>query len=308
MQVEEDSYHIRRNYPDEIKRIAAFLPAATRRFSRYEFILLTCGVPERIVGVAGLSFEKTTPENIPAVLLSFKILPRHASGGREQKLMDAVLQLAKDNEVKLLNLELPSDFSKSDFFKHNGFKYVKTEQLWTLDLATVMQRLERLSSRLKMPEDWQLRAPKERDLVGLREMAVTYNFRRADEVFFNTEKMFANVGYSREHCSVVEKNGVLIAALLVKGGPSTQGYVDMRMVAPEYIKHSSLLNLVLLERTVRLSLESGYLDTGLTINLERDTETLNLCKRMAGKLQSEKALWLRSADADFSDTVANAPQ
>lgn len=307
MQVEEDSYHIRRNYPDEIKRIAAFLPAATRRFSRYEFILLTCGVPERIVGVAGLSFEKTTPENIPAVLLSFKILPRHASGGREQKLMDAVLQLAKDNEVKLLNLELPSDFSKSDFFKHNGFKYVKTEQLWVLELATVMQRLERLSSRLKMPEDWQLRAPEERDLVGLREMAVIYNFRRAEEVFFNTEKMFPSFGYSREHCSVVEKNGTLIAALLVKGGPSTRGHVDMRMVAPEFMGQSSLLNLLLLERTVRLSLESGYLDTGLTINIERDTETLNLCKRMAGKLQSEKALWLRYADADFPDTVANVP-
>ena len=82
----------------------------------------------------------------------------------------------------------------------------------------------------------------------------------------------------------------------------------MRMVAPEFMGQSSLLNLLLLERTVRLSLESGYLDTGLTINLERDTETLNLCKRMAGKLQSEKALWLRYADADFPDTVANVLQ
>ncbi|MEC8189636.1 MAG: hypothetical protein VX033_00435, partial [Verrucomicrobiota bacterium] len=91
MQVEKDSYNIRRNYPDEIKRIAAFLPPATRRFSRYEFILLTCGSPERIIGVAALSFEESTPEDTPAVLLSFKILPRHASGEREQKLMDAVL-------------------------------------------------------------------------------------------------------------------------------------------------------------------------------------------------------------------------
>ena len=308
MQDEKDSYNIRRNYPDEIKRIAAFLPAATRRFSRYEFILLTCGSPERIVGVAGLSFEESTLEDTPAVLLSFKILPRHASGGREQELMDAVLKLSEENDLKLLNLELPIDSSKSDFFKYNGFKYVKTEQLWKLELATVMHRLERLSSRLKIPEDWELRAPEASDLPELRKMALAYNFRREEQVFFNTEKMFPSVGYSREHCSVVEKNGTLIAALLVKGGPSTRGHVDMRMVAPEFMGQSRLLNLLLLERTVRLSLESGYLDTSLTINLERDIETLNLCKRMAGKLKSEKALWLRYADADFSDTVANVPQ
>ena len=74
MQLEKDSYNIRRNYPDEIKRIAAFMPTATRRFSRHEFILLTCGLPERIVGVAGLSYEESTPEDTSAVLLSFKIL------------------------------------------------------------------------------------------------------------------------------------------------------------------------------------------------------------------------------------------
>jgi GNAT superfamily N-acetyltransferase len=293
MQATHTSYNIRRNYPDEAKRIAKFLPPANRKFARNIASVLTCGKPERIVGVAALNFEQSSAEEIPATLLSFKILPRHAGEGREQALMDAILEIADKSNENLINLEIDPSSPQLDFYKNNGFAFTKTEQLWNLQLATVMQRLDRLSSHIQTPDNWVLRSPEENDLPRLKELATVYQFRQAKEIFFNTPKMLPALGYSRPHCSVVEAEGIIIAMLLVKGGAQAQGFVDIRLVAPEFRSESRRLNWILLHRTVRLSLESGYIDTLLTVNLQRDMETLNLCKRMGGQLVREKALWVR---------------
>lgn len=293
MQATHTSYNIRRSYPDEAKRIAKFFPPANRRFTRNISSILTCGKPERIVGVAALNFEQNSPEELPAILLSFKILPRHAGEGREQALMDAILEIADTTSKNVINLEIDPSSPQLDFYKNNGFVFTKTEQLWNLQLATVMQRLDRLSSRMQTPDNWVLRSPEENDLPRLKELATVYQFRQAKDIFFNTSKMLPTMGYSRPHCSVVEAEGVIIAILLVKGGAQTRGFVDIRLVAPEFRSESRRLNWILLHRTVRLSLESGYIDTLLTVNLQRDLETLNLCKRMGGQLVSEKALCVR---------------
>jgi N-acetylglutamate synthase-like GNAT family acetyltransferase len=299
MQATHTSYNIRRSYPDESKRIAKFLPLTNRQFTKSISSVLTCGQPERIVGVAALNFEQSLDEEHPAILLRFKILPRHAGEGRMQALMDAVLKIADDSNQNLINLEIHPSSPQLDFYKNNGFVFTKTEQLWNLQLSIVMQRLDRLSSRMQIPDNWVLRSPEENDLPHLKDLVTAYEFREAKDIFFNTPKMLPAMGYSRPHCSVVEVEGIIIAVLLVKGGAQTRGYVDIRLVAPEFRYESRRLNWILLHRTVRLSLESGYIDTLLTVNLQRDTETLNLCKRMDGQLVSEKALWIRKTNPNI---------
>jgi hypothetical protein len=267
-----------------------------RAFLHSDFVILTCGVPERIVAAASINIEQSQPQKIPAYLLRFKILPRHNRADWAQKLMDRVLKLAADNKYSMLNLELPPQSPDVAFYKKNGFIHTKTEQLWRLDLAVVSHRLERLKSKLKLPETYQLRSPVAEDLPQLKKLASHYRFREEDHIFFNTTRR-PYFGYSQPHCSVIAHKSAIIAALLVKSAPGTLGHVDLRMVAPEYLKESSRLNWILLERTVRLSLESGYLHTTLTVNLERDQETLNLCKRMHGTLLKEAGLWYKTISA-----------
>lgn len=296
MQASPINYNLRIAFPDEHRRIIQFIGDKARAFHHSDFAILTCGVPERIVAAASLNIEKSTPQKTPSFLLQFKILPRHNQSDWAQKLMDMVLQLAKDKKYSLLNLQIQSQSQHKAFYKKNGFIYTRTEQLWSLDLAVVSQRLERLKSKLKLPETYQLGSPTVEDLPQIKKLALHYGFREEDNIFFSTtQKPYS--GYSQPHCSVVKHKSAIIAALLVKSRPGTLGHVDIRMVAPEYLKESTRLNWILLERTVRLSLESGYLHTTLTVNMERDQETLNLCKRMHGNLLKQSELWYKAVFA-----------
>ena len=297
MQQPATNYNLRISYPDEHKRIIEFIGGEKRAFRHSHFAVLTCGVPERIVAAASLNIEQSQLQKIPAYLLRFKILSRHNQADWAQKLMDMALKLAKDKKYNVLNLELPSQSPDKAFYKKNGFIYLKTEQLWRLDLAVVSQRLERLKSKLKLPETYHLRSPEEEDLPQLKKLSLHYGFREEDHIFFSTTPQQPFAGYSQPHCSVITHKNAIIAALLVKSGPGTLGHVDIRMVAPEYLKESSRLNWTLLERTVRLSLESGYLHTTLTVNLERDQETLNLCQRMRGTHLKGLELWNQTLSA-----------
>ena len=280
---------VRTPWPDEISRLKYFLSNLTNTGTTLYPIVLACDHSQRILGVAALTINSSTKEN-NCIELLVHIRPKYTQNGQGQRLIDAAVHKAASLGYAKISTFPLLDAACIPLLKEYGFETVRTEELWQVSLSKMKARLDRLSSRVKMPKEWNIRTPEESDLPRLIELCQGYQFLEAGRIRFDRPGDNPGTFFDRALCSVIEKEGVIFAALLIKGGPGLNGHIDIRLVEPSMMPFSGLANFHLFKHSMALGLVQGYQKTSFTINRERDRETLNLAKRSGARRLQRKIL------------------
>lgn len=283
---------IRAPWPDEIPRLRSFLRGAFSEMPAEALPFVAVEGPfERIVVAAALA--GATARSMASFVLRSR--PRALREGKAGALLETLLDHARTAGCSGLLTVLPSGASTTPLLEARGFLCRKTEELWSLDLARLQERLAKLSQRLRPPQDWVIRPPEQGDDKRIAALVADFGFRQAGAVQFN-DTSSPGKGYTRRLSSVVEQEGQLLAVLLANGSRGLVGHVDVRAVEPAAAPHSGLLNYLLLQRSVQAARDEGYQTTTLTVNVERDLETRNLARRTGAILLQSKQLWSLALD------------
>jgi len=285
-----DKLSVRAPWPDEMSRMKQFLAGSLKGAESVHLLVLLAAAPERIVGAAAV---KTIlgADGTRSAEITLKVRPQQLEGEGGCLLMDAVME-------KLETLDCAGVISTPmtvaphlSLLGKYGFERTKTEELWRLELHKVKQRLDRVAARVRLPQAWVVRAPKESDLPQLIELCESYGFLEASQIKFDDPGDMPGTHFATSLCTVVENKGSIIAALLVKGGTGSNCHVDVRLVRDSEKEMSGALNFHMLHNSTRNCLAEGYSTNTLTVNSTRDGETRNLARRSGGKCIQSKDLF-----------------
>jgi GNAT superfamily N-acetyltransferase len=269
---------VRPPWQDELQRVSDLVSGLKQSGISSNLHALVADAPERIVGLAGLS------EDGDRGYLHFKVRPRFLNKGGGRLLFEAVMEQARELELGRLSAQVNADAPVDAFLQELGFQVERTEEVWQVDLLKVNKRLERISKRWKLSSDWIVRGVEIADLPAIAELIAPYERLSADRLRLRAAGEPYGNSYEGVASSVVESGGRLMGALLCQGAPGLNGYIEFRVVAQEYRKHSGVLGGMMLHRSANEALKMDYGTVLFTVNLAQDFETRNLASRMEGVL------------------------
>ena len=282
---------VRAPWQDELPRLKAFFGNKLSRAKEIRPFVVLAEKPSRIIGAAGLMLDGDAGTPLKrSAQVHFRIRPAFRQTDVVGKLWQAVLAQARALNLEQLYFEIDTGSDASAQLPDHA-RRIKTEELWQLELRKVWARLEKLESRLKVPEGWTRRLPQEDDLPAIGELAEHYKLRTKDEIELIQEKSSKEVGNDPTISSIVLDEQGLLAVVLVQNACRLNCHTDLRMVHPRAKERSGHLNLILLADALRRGIKAGYTTTTLTVNTGRDRETRRLAERSGGRLLKSVDLW-----------------
>jgi len=271
---------VRAPWKEELNRVPDLSKGLRQAKQRWDLKALIAGSPERIVGLAGLAWDRDS--DAVDGQLYFRTRPRYTYEGSARLLLDQMVEQARGLKLKSLGIKTNTASHLDTFLRASGFRTERTEEVWSVDLQKVVRRLEPISKKWKPRVEWNLRSLEDSDLPALAALIAPFERVSADRLHVRKQGEVLGTGYEGYASSVVEVDGQLIGALLTKDLGGLTGYIEFRVVGEDYQQHSGLLGAMMLYRSACEALKQDFGKVLFTVNVGRDFETRNLAHRMKG--------------------------
>jgi N-acetylglutamate synthase-like GNAT family acetyltransferase len=302
----DGSFAVRPPWPDELSRMRSLLPVEGFREPPWLWVL-ALDQPERLVGAAAL--EPFTPP-AQGARLYLSLRPRFRSDPAGAALVQATADKARSLKCLPVSFQCLHEPAPQQPLEKAGFALVRSEQLWELPVEAVHQRVRRASASIsrrlqRLGEVWQ-GPPGPEHLAAISRILHDHQLGPAGSLQFSDERQPAGTGsapgsepalepgrsnpadsaavFNRNLSNIVTVNGRVAALALTKDLGPARCVVQYRAVAPEFLSHSATLNVVLMERPLKLGLSLGIRSILATAQVGRQDETIHLAAKSLGRL------------------------
>lgn len=277
MSTDHDPLTIRPPWADELPRVKAFLRDEPLGGRAWRLFTLVASAPERLVGVAALHAVGETGD------LRFRLRPRIQQEGRGGEFLAAVLASARQQGLKRLCARTAPGSPPEQFLLAHGFELTKAEEVWRLDLAAVLARVERVC-RAQAKLAWVIRAPVADDFAKFGRLADSSG--PAVRLRLETAGKPGESDFDLELSTIIDSPGRLLAALMVRGGNGLNCRAALCAVARGAGGLPGRLAAPLIQRSVRAAIEQGYGTALCSLDPLHEVTARNLARRSGGELVS----------------------
>lgn len=290
----EISVVVRSPFPDELARVVPLLPDA--RLIPLERMRVLCvgnGDAVRIVAASALALGKRMADGLTYGELNLGVKRRFATSAEAKAMVRELLDVAHSQGCVSVNTQCKTGAAEAVLLDRCGLEHVYSEGLWIVSLQAARDRLRSVEPYVRKAEacGMRVRSLEERDLPAVAEMAARHSLASLGRVADARVTHGLGDGYDGDLSFVMEMSGRIVGALLSRSARGTAFHVEIRMVAPEMMEKSGLVNALLMHDTAISGLAHGYESCTLTANIPRDMETSRMAKRLGGRILKELELW-----------------